>query len=125
MKMSQHAIVHIDIPASDPAAASKFYADLLDWKIQVDPTFNYHMFQANPGPGGGFVEAGEATGYKPGEVLIYVSTDDIDATLARVEALGGKTLQPKTEIPHIGWFAFFADPSGNRIGLYTDIGQQS
>ncbi len=123
--MSQHAIVHLEIPATDTAAASKFYADLFDWKIQVDPSFNYHMFQANPGPGGGFVQVGEASGYKPGEVLIYVSTDDIDASLARVEALGGKTLQPKTEIPHTGWFAFFADPTGNRIGLYTDMGQQS
>jgi uncharacterized protein len=53
--------------------------------------------------------------------LAYVSTDDIDATLAHVEALGGKTLLPKTEIPHNGWFAFFADPAGNRIGLYTGM----
>ncbi len=60
-------------------------------------------------------------GYKLGEVLIYVSTDDIDATLARVEALSGKTLEPKTEIPHTGWFAIFADPAGKRIALYTTL----
>src|SRR6266567_8790562 len=126
MNMSQHSIVHIEIPATDPAAASKFYANLFDWKLQVDPTFNYHMFQAEPGPGGGFVQVGEATGdYKIGEVLIYISTDDIDATLARAEALGAKTLQPKTEIPHTGWFAYFADPAGNRIALFTSISQQS
>ena len=62
------------------------------------------MFQADPGPGGGFVKSGDH-GYKQGEVLIYISTDDIDATLAKVESLGGKTLQPKTEIPQTGWFA--------------------
>jgi predicted enzyme related to lactoylglutathione lyase len=124
--MSQHSIVHLDIPATDTAAASKFYADLFDWKLQFEPSFNYHMFQAEPGPGGGFVQVGEAAGdYKLGEILIYVSTDDIDATLARVEALGGKTLAPKTEISHTGWFAFFADPAGNRIGLYTNMSQQS
>lgn len=124
--MSQHSIVHIEIPATDAAATSKFYADLFDWKIEVDPSFDYHMFQANPGPGGGFVKVGEAMGdYKIGEVLIYVSTDDIDASLARAEALGGKTLAPKTEIPHTGWFAFFADPAGNRIGLFKSMGQES
>lgn len=124
--MSQHSIVHIEIPATDTAAASKFYADLFDWKIEVDPSFDYHMFQANPGPGGGFVKVGEAMGdYKIGEVLLYVSTDDIDASLARAEALGGKTLAPKTEIPHTGWFAFFADPAGNRIGLFTSMSQES
>ena len=121
--MSQHSICHVEIPTTDPAAAGKFYSELFDWKLQVDPTFNYHMFQAEPGPGGAFVQVGEAPGggYKPGEVLIYVSTDDIDATLARVEALGGKTLEPKTEIPQTGWFAIFADTSGNRIALFTSI----
>lgn len=124
--MAQHSVVHLDIPATDPAAASKFYADLFDWKIHVDPTVNYHMFQAASGPGGGFVQVSdEAGGYKLGEVLIYVSTDDIDATLTKVEALGGKTLLPKTDIGENGWFAFFADPAGNRIGLYTPGQQQS
>jgi uncharacterized protein len=123
--MSNHSIVHVEIPASDPAAASKFYANLFGWKIQVDPSFDYHMFQAEPGPGGGLVKIGDQMGYKPGEVLIYVSTDDINATLAEVEALGGKTLQPKTEIPQVGWFAVFADPSGNRIALFTSASQQS
>ena len=123
--MSNHSIVHVEIPASDPAAASKFYADLFGWKIQVDPSFDYHMFQADPGPGGGFVKIGDQMGYKPGEVLIYVSTDDINATLAEVVALGGKTLQPKTEIPQVGWFAIFADPAGNRIALFTSMSPQS
>ena len=82
------------------------------------------MFQAEPGPGGGFVQVGDEGGYKAGEVLIYVSTDDIDATLARIESLGGKTIQPKTEIPGVGWFARFADPSGNTIALFKGTGQQ-
>lgn len=123
--MANHSIVHIEIPANDPATGSKFYADLFGWNIQVDPSFNYHMFQAEPGPGGGFVEVGGMGGYKPGEVLIYVSTDDIDASLARAESLGGKTVVPKTEIPNMGWFAFFTDPTGNRIGLFSGMGQQS
>lgn len=120
--MSNHSIVHVEIPATDPAAASKFYADLFDWKIIVDPSFDYHMFDAAPGPGGGFVKVGEAMDMaKVGDVRVYVSTDDIDATLAKAESLGGKTLVPKTEIPHTGWFAIFTDPSGNRMALYTNM----
>ena len=122
--MSNHPIVHVEIPAQDTAAASKFYADAFGWNIQVDPSFNYHMFQADPGPGGGFVEIGGMGDYKQGEVLIYIGTDDIDATLAKVEALGGKTLQPKTEIPQMGWFAYFADPAGNRIALFMNMQPQ-
>src|SRR5437588_8774900 len=107
--VAQHPIVHIEIPATDPAAGAKFYADLFGWNLQTDPNFDYHMFQAEGGPGGGFVKAGASEGpiqYKPDSVFIYIATDDIDATLARVESLGGKTLVPRTEIPQTGWFAF-------------------
>jgi predicted enzyme related to lactoylglutathione lyase len=56
-----------------------------------------------------------------GLVTVYVGTDDIAGTLAKVEKLGGKTYVPKTEIPGMGWFAIFSDPSGNKIGLYTEL----
>jgi uncharacterized protein len=120
-----HSIVHIDIPATHSATSSKFYADLFDWKIEVAQEYDYHMFQADPGPGGGFVTVGGEMDNKIGEVMIFVSTDDIDATLAKAEALGGKKLLPKTEIPQVGWFAHFADPAGNRIALFTDLRSQS
>jgi predicted enzyme related to lactoylglutathione lyase len=123
-KMSDHPICHVEIPATDPATASTFYADLFDWQILADPAPNYHLFQPQRGPGGAFVEVGETTGARIGEVLMYVSTDDIDVTLAHAEALGAKTLTPKTEVPH-GWFAVFADPFGNRIALYTAPGHSS
>lgn len=122
--MANHPIVHVEIPAQDTAAASKFYAEAFGWNIQHDPTFNYYMFQADPGPGGGFVQIGGMGDNKQGEVLIYIGTDDIDASLAKVEAAGGKTLQPKSEIPNVGWFAYFTDPAGNRIALYTSMQPQ-
>src|SRR5947209_17198898 len=71
--MPNHPIVHVDIPANDPAVSSKFYADLFSWNIQFDQGFDYHMFQAENGPGGGFVKVGENPPYKADEVLIYVS----------------------------------------------------
>ena len=56
-----------------------------------------------------------------GDVLVYVATDDVQASLAKAESLGGKTLVPKTEIPKIGWFGIFADPTGNKVGLFTGV----
>lgn len=114
--MPASPIVHIELAAKDPAASSKFYADVFGWKIEVDPNFNYHQFAAEGGPGGGFNPVNE--NFKEGEVIPYLGTDDIEAALKKVERAGGKVLQTKQEIPGIGWFAFFADPAGNRIGLY-------
>ncbi len=121
--MTSHPIVHIEISAKDPAAASKFYSELYGWKIEVDPQFNYHQFAAEGGPGGAFVEA-DGQQYQAGDIVPYITTDDIDVFLKKAESLGGKALLPKTEIPGQGWFAFFADPTGNRIGLYTSMRPQ-
>jgi predicted enzyme related to lactoylglutathione lyase len=120
--VSKHPIVHIEFSANDPAAAGRFFAELFGWQIDHDATIGYTMFAAPPGPGGGLPQVGEMT--KPGDVTVSVETDDIDATLAKVEALGGKTIMPKSEIPNMGWYALFSDPTGNRIGLWTNAPAQ-
>ena len=116
-----HPIVHIEIPAANASGAGKFYSDVFGWKIEADPTYNYVQFKSESGPGGGFVEPREGTPvpYKPDRLLVYLATDDIDVILAQVEAHGGKTILPKTEIPHVGWWAVFTDPTGNHLALFT------
>jgi uncharacterized protein len=116
--MPDHPIVHIEFSASDLNAAAKFYSDLFGWKTEQMPEMNYASFEAPPGPGGGLAPV-DGEMYHPGDVVVYVQTDDIEAMLARVGSLGGSTVQPKTEIPGFGWFGLFRDPTGNRIGLYT------
>jgi uncharacterized protein len=127
--MPDHPIVHIEFASNNPKAEQQFYGDVFGWQLHTDDTFNYHMFQANPGPAGGFVGVSDGTEsggmrYAPGEVLVYISTDDIDATLARIEEHGGKTELPRTEIPGTGWFAVFTDPQGTRAALFTAAPRQ-
>jgi uncharacterized protein len=126
--MASHPIVHVELAATDPKVASAFYGDVFGWKIQVDPSFDYHMFEATGGPGGGFVKVGPGTESmggisKPGEVLLYIGSEDIDADLAKVEAHGGQKLAGKSEIPQVGWFGVFADPSGTKVALFTPVQQ--
>lgn len=116
--MSSHPVVHIEISAKDPDAARKFYAEVFDWKTSIDQQMDYAMFSVEGGPGGGFPRI-DGQMYKPGDVVVYIDCDDIDSTLQKIESLGGKRLLGKTEIPGMGWFAFFADPTGNRMALYT------
>ncbi len=120
--MSKHPIVHIEFSAEDPLAAAKFYSDVFGWKTEHMPEMNYVTFDAEGGPGGGFNPIGEQV--KPGDVFVYVATGDIEATLAKAESLGGKTITPKTEIPGVGWFALFSDPTGNTVGLFAGLEAQ-
>lgn len=109
--MANHPIVHVDFEAEDPKALAAFYADLFGWNIHTDVPSDYTMFEAEGGPGGGFV------GLSPGNhVIPYVQTDNIEATLAQAVALGGKVLVTKQEMPGGAW-AVFADPTGNKVGL--------
>jgi len=119
--MTNYSIVHLEIPAANTGAAGKFYGDVFGWKIETNPTHNYVTFEGEGGPRGGFVGDSDDSplGYKPDRLLVYLATDDIDATLATIEAHGGKTVCLKTEIPHVGWWAVFTDPTGNHLGLFT------
>jgi uncharacterized protein len=118
--MSKHPVVHIEIAAKDPSATGDFYASLFGWTVTSDAQMDYVMFNDEPGPGGGFPKIDNKL-YKPGDVVIYIDTDDIEDTLKKIVARGGKALSPKTEIPGMGWFAFFADPNGNRLALFTPM----
>lgn len=118
--MSGHNIVHIEIPSTDGESGSKFYGDAFGWKNSHAEQFNYWMFQPEEGPGGGFPALNDEFNIKPGEILIYIGTDNLEESLAKVESLGGKTLTGRMPIPGMGAFAFFEDPTGNRVGLFEN-----
>lgn len=115
--MSKRPIVHIEIPAANRLSAAKFYADMFGWGFEDMPEMNYTTFSSGS-VGGGYMDLDEH--FKPGDVLIYIASDDIEADLKRIEELGGKTVVPKREIPEVGWFGVFTDPTGNPIALFTD-----
>jgi uncharacterized protein len=117
--MADIAITHIEIPAPDLDQACGFYEAVFGWTIVRDDSFpDYPMFQDGSGQaGGGFVKDARPS-TTPG-IVPYINVADIEATLATVEAHGGRTVMGKTEIaPGMGSSALFADPVGNQLGLY-------
>ena len=57
---------------------------------------------------------------EPG-ILTYIMVDDIDATVAKLVAAGGRLVTPKTKISPAGdCFGTFLDPAGNLLGLYQE-----
>ena len=117
--MSKRNVVHVEIPAANVETAASFYKDLFGWKIQPVPEMNYIMWEAGDGSGGGFPEVNADN--PVGQVLVYIDSDNIETDLKKVEKLGGKVLHPKTEIPGMGWFGIFRDPTGNVLALYTSM----
>ena len=52
---------------------------------------------------------------------MFEGADDIDASLAAVNAAGGETVAPTMEIPGVGWFALFKGPTDNTLALLKDL----
>ena len=50
---------------------------------------------------------------------VYVTVDDVDATVRKAEELGGKILVPPTDIPTVGRFCVLQDPQGAVISAIT------
>jgi predicted enzyme related to lactoylglutathione lyase len=99
----------------DGAKLQSFYGQLFDWDVKTDnPSVfgSYGLVSAADAGVGGGIGPGEPTG-----VTFYVEVPDLEAALAKVEQLGGRTLTSPMEMPGIVTFATFADPEGNRIGL--------
>jgi predicted enzyme related to lactoylglutathione lyase len=107
-------VVHWEIQATDPARQRGFFSDLFGWPIDANNPQNYGMV---PGAGadsigGGIGETMDAAA----RVTFYVEVPDIDATLAKVGALGGGTVMPRMDIGMV-IMAQFRDLEGNVIGL--------
>jgi uncharacterized protein len=116
-------IGHFEIPADDVERAKKFYSDLFEWKIEKwdDPKvgmdyllINTTDSKGNKGLGGGIIKRR----HPKHSVTDYVEVDSIDKYSAKVTALGGKIVVPKTEIPTVGYFAVFLDTENNHFGMF-------
>ena len=122
MQVSDHPIVHVEFASKEPSEASRFYADLFGWQTMAMPVEgygDYYGFRAEGGVGGGFPKV-DGHGTNAGDVVVYVGTNDINASLAKATALGATTLMPEMEVGGMGWMAIFQDPTGNKVGLWKE-----
>jgi predicted enzyme related to lactoylglutathione lyase len=115
----KHHISHIEIPAKDVKASVAFYKTVFDWDIETDEEMDYSMFTAEGGTGGGFSIVSDEN--PVGNVLIYIDTPDLTASVAAVKANGGEVLMERYEIGDFGLMATFKDPTGNLIALYQSL----
>ena len=111
---SSNPVTWFEILGSDGAALQKFYGDLFGWKVDAANPMNYGMVEGKDGGIGGGI-AGAQDGKST--VTVYISVDDLQATLDRAKSLGGDVVMPPMEVPGGPKIAQFKDPQGNVIGI--------
>ncbi|MEU5692787.1 VOC family protein [Actinosynnema sp. NPDC020468] len=123
------------LPHDDPAAALKFYRDVLGFEVRQEVEYNgLHWITVGPTgqPGTSIVLHPPAV--DPGVTEderrtivammakgtyggILLATKELDATFARVEAGGAEVVQEPTDQPYGVRDCAFRDPAGNLIRI--------
>ena len=114
---NQHGdFIWYELMTRDPGAAKRFYDPVAGWTIepQASGPMDYRMIDTGDGlVGGTMTLTREMTehGAKP-TWLGYIGVNEVDATIAAIEAKGGKVLMPAHDLDGVGRFAMVADPQG-------------
>jgi uncharacterized protein len=118
-------VVHFEIPADDLDRARAFYGEAFGWAINSIPELDYSTVETTPTDDAnmptesGAINGGMMRRQAPitGPVLT-IGVADVDASLRRIEELGGKVAIPKQAVADMGFAAYFCDPEGNLVGLW-------
>lgn len=110
-----HAIDYIELTVTDLATAKRFYAAAFGWSFN-DYGPDYAGIRGDGREQGG-LRAGSTVA--PGGPLVVLYSRDLDATLAAVQAAGGRIVQAPFTFPGGRRFQF-ADPSGNELAVWSE-----
>lgn len=121
-------VVHFEMSAEDKKRMSEFYTSVFGWKtLQMGPEMgNYIVAQTtetdeqgmvkNPGNinGGFYDRKGPQSENVP---HIVIAVQNLEESMKKVEASGGKLLGEVMDIPTVGKFIMILDTEGNHVGM--------
>lgn len=121
----KNSIPLIEIPAADFRRAVQFYENVFKVQLTICDSCEeekmafFYDFTCQPN-----ISISWAPDFRPSNegVLIHLTVEDMEASLALIEKEEGKIVRPKTKIEadNMGYFALFLDSEGNRLGLYSE-----
>jgi len=109
---------HFAINADDVPRAKRFYETVLGWTFTPwGPPGFYQTRSA----GAGFLGALQGrreliAGQRTNALETSFGVEDLTATIAAIEAGGGRIVMPRVRIEGVGDLIYFEDPEGNVLG---------
>ncbi len=125
MENLKNSVSWAEIPVTDFQRAKKFYSEIYDYEMpemQMGPSLmGFLLMDQDPDSvGGAIVKSDGFMPSKQGSRIYLNGGNDLDTVLNRVEAAGGKIIDPKTQItPEYGYYATFEDTEGNYVSLHS------
>jgi predicted enzyme related to lactoylglutathione lyase len=110
-------INYVEFPAKDLSATKAFFQSVFGWSF-VDYGPDYTAF-SDQGLDGGFFQSDLASSSEKGAALIVFYSNQLEATLAKVEKAGGSIVKPIFSFPG-GRRFHFTEPSGNEFAVWSE-----
>ena len=121
-------VVHFEMPARDKARMRKFYESSFGWKtkqlgkemgeyvIAMTSETDKNMMVKKPGTiNGGFYQRSDDPLTQAPSFVIQV--ENLEKSMEKVKAAGGKINREPQDIPGIGMFTSFTDTEGNIVSM--------
>ena len=105
-----------EIGAPDVEAAKAFYGPLFGWSFAPDGTYTMITTPGADRPSGGIFGTG---GNIPPYAVFVVGVEDVAATAARTEELGGKVVVAPMTMEDGMSIAYLTDPNGSMFALFS------
>jgi len=116
--MNEHEkLNYVELPAKNIIETKKFFIAAFDWSF-VDFGDDYTSFSGE-GLDGGFFKSDLSSSTSNGAALLVFYSNDLDATLAKVQESGGTIVKPIFPFPGGNRF-HFTEPSGNEFAVWSD-----
>jgi uncharacterized protein len=109
-----------ELQTRDVEGAKAFYAAVFGWEPddQEFAGMTYTMFNVGDVPvAGAMPTPSQVPDEAPAFWLSYFTVEDCDASVAKVEELGGRVFGPAHTLEGVGRFAVVADPHGASFGV--------
>ncbi|WP_433602592.1 VOC family protein [Nocardia sp. CA-135953] len=114
-----NTVAWFQVGSDKPQEVEKFYGDLFGWSFTADPnadTYDLVSYPASEAPSGGISRTPDASA---NHATFFVLVQDVTATVAAAEKLGGKVSVPPITGKDGLVFAHILDTSGNDFGIFS------
>jgi predicted enzyme related to lactoylglutathione lyase len=115
-------VMQFQMISKAPEETARFYSSLFGWKVDADNPMGYrhiHTGSAEGIQGGIWPAPPQATNF----VQLFMSVEDVPASVEKAVGLGAKLLIPPTMLPEGDEMAVLHDPHGMSFAVWRRPGQ--
>ena len=106
------SIMWADLTVEDAPRLRAFYKEVVGWTATDVDMGGYHDYCMNQ------PEDARTVATLPPQWLIYVTVQDLDASVDRCVALGGEVIAPPRDYGGTGRYAVLRDPAGAPFAVF-------